>query len=146
MVMPEPDLPRVRLLGAVHVLDAEGRSVSVAAGRVSSMLAMLVLRAGSVVSTDDLLDGIWGDDPPASARNALQVHASGLRKLWSRAGLPGGVDALQGHPGGYELRVGAETVDVFVAERLLKNARVGLLSSRPDEAGRAASQALGLWT
>ena len=51
-----------------------------------ALLATLVLKANRVVSRDDLIDAIWGEEPPDTARNTLQVYISQLRKL-----LPDGV-------------------------------------------------------
>ncbi|WP_426566214.1 BTAD domain-containing putative transcriptional regulator [Angustibacter sp. McL0619] len=110
-----------------------------------AVLAMLALRAGSLVTTEQLIDGVWGEDAPLTARNALQVHISSLRKALAAAGLaPGAV--VEGTSSGYVLRLAPERVDALVAERLLTNARSCLASGQVDAAQALAAQALALWS
>lgn len=145
MAKPEFGRPLVLLLGVVGFGAPVG--VEVAGPRASAVLAMLALRAGSLVTTEQLIDGVWGADPPPSARNALQVHVSALRKALSHAGLSGGVTpVLVGTSSGYTLNVAPDLVDALVAELLLKLARLGLLRGQTSEADRQASQGLGLWS
>ena len=58
----------------------DGRTVAVAGAKQRALLAMLLLHANDVVSADRLMDALWGDEPPETAKNALQVHVSQLRK------------------------------------------------------------------
>jgi predicted ATPase/DNA-binding SARP family transcriptional activator len=144
--MAEAELaaPRVRLLGAVGFGAAT--EVGVAGTRATAVLAMLALHAGSLVTTEQLIDGVWGEHPPPSARNALQVHVSGLRKVLTHAGLSLGTKpAIIGTSAGYTLNVAPDSVDALVAEWLLKLARLGLLRGQTGEADRQATQALGMW-
>ena len=87
-----------RVLGPLEVLDDDGVVVSLGGPRPRALLAFLLLHANEVVSTDRLIDGIWGASPPASAANALQVHVHTLR-----AALGG--DRIATRPPGYVLRV-----------------------------------------
>lgn len=142
--MAEFVAPRVRLLGAVGIGAAP--EVVVAGTRATAVLAMLALHAGSLVPTERLIDGVWGEDPPASARNALQVYVSGLRKVLAQAGLSlGTAPPIIGTTAGYTLNLAPDAVDALVAEWLLKLARLGLLRGQTGEADRQATQALGLW-
>lgn len=94
-----------------------------------------------------MIDGVWGESPPASARNALQVHVSGLRKLLAGAAAsPPSGPAILGVPGGYILDVPDDWVDALVAEWLLKVARVALLRGDSGAAGKNAARALDLWS
>ena len=68
-----------RLLGPLEFVRG-GAPIPVGQGRERSLLALLLLHANQVVSTDGLVDRLWGEDPPASAAHALQVHISNLRK------------------------------------------------------------------
>ena len=70
------DEPEVRLLGPVEVVG--GHPVALAP-RERALLARLAIDAGRTVTVDRLVDDLWVGDPPASARNALQVYASRLR-------------------------------------------------------------------
>ena len=69
-----------RVLGVVEALE-DGLPFSLGGPKQRSVLAMLVLDANRVVSTDHLVDGLWGDDPPLRAAATLQVYVSNLRKV-----------------------------------------------------------------
>ena len=68
------------ILGPLEVRDGE-RTLVVRGAKQRLLLALLLLRANEVVSTDALVDGLWGEDPPQTADKALQMHVSQLRKL-----------------------------------------------------------------
>ncbi|GIE99865.1 AfsR/SARP family transcriptional regulator [Paractinoplanes rishiriensis] len=72
---------RYLILGPVKVVDG-GRTV-VLAGRRRTILGVLLANAGQVVSLDDLVDAIWDDDPPATARRQIQNDVSTLRRMLS---------------------------------------------------------------
>ena len=67
------------ILGPLTVWS-DGSEVPVGAGRQRALLSLLLLRRGQVVSADRLIDELWGARPPATARKALSVHISQLRK------------------------------------------------------------------
>jgi DNA-binding SARP family transcriptional activator len=90
---------RVRLLGPVDVVVG-GVARPVTGLRRKAVLAVLALHRGDVVSSDRLADVIWGDEPPATARNTLQRHVSHLR------GVLGGRTAIVARPPGYLLDPG----------------------------------------
>ncbi len=69
-----------RLLGPLEVIGDDGAALALGGARPRALLALLLLSANEVVSTDRLIDGIWGETPPASALGALQVHVHALRK------------------------------------------------------------------
>ena len=69
----------VRLLGPVEA-SVDGRAVAVGAGKPRALLALLALHAGSTVSSERLIDGLWGERPPATAVKLVQLHVSQLRK------------------------------------------------------------------
>ena len=71
------------MLGPLEVLE-EGREVDLGAPKQRALLAILLLHANEVVSTDRLVDDLWEDEPPDTARKALQVYVSQLRKLLGR--------------------------------------------------------------
>jgi DNA-binding SARP family transcriptional activator/pimeloyl-ACP methyl ester carboxylesterase len=129
---------QVRLLGPVDVVDG-GRPVPIARQHARTMLATLAVRAGHLVSTDALVDAVWGADPPRTATHALHVHASALRKL-----VPGGLP-IAGRPGGYVLQVGPGQLDTDRYETVAARGRAELASGRPDAAADALRAALALW-
>jgi DNA-binding SARP family transcriptional activator len=104
--------------------------------RRKAVLAVLALRVGEVVSTDQLIDIVWGDCPPAHAANALQRHVSSLR------GVLGVRSAITACPPGYLLDLPGEPTDVNVAERLI---RQGRQAADPVRSAALLREALALW-
>ena len=74
----------VRLLGPVEA-SVDGRVVAVGAGKPRALLALLALHAGSTVSSERLIEGLWGERPPATAVKLVQLHVSQLRKAFTAA-------------------------------------------------------------
>jgi DNA-binding SARP family transcriptional activator/Tfp pilus assembly protein PilF len=127
----------LRVLGPVQVRAGEGW-LSPPRPQVRLLLARLALSAGQVVLVDDLIDVLWAQQPPQSARASLQILVVGLRK--ALAGLPG--CALERYGDGYQLRAAPDKVDVHRFRSLVAAAR-----EAPDEnqAIAAFDQALALW-
>jgi DNA-binding SARP family transcriptional activator len=71
---------QVRLLGSVEA-SVEGRALLLGAAKQRAVLAMLALRPGSPVSADELMEGLWGEHPPATAAKMVQQYVSQLRRL-----------------------------------------------------------------
>jgi predicted ATPase/DNA-binding SARP family transcriptional activator len=97
----------VDVLGPVRV-RVDGKVVDIAAKKPRALMAMLAINAGHVVSTDALIDGLWGEEPPDTAPNALQVYVAGLRRLLGpeRA-------RLRTRAPGYVLEIDREAVDAL---------------------------------
>ncbi|MFF5295510.1 AfsR/SARP family transcriptional regulator [Paractinoplanes globisporus] len=91
---------------------------AVTAGRDRVVLALLLLHTDRVVSVGELVEAVWGDDPPSTARAQLQACVSRLRRV-----LPD--FAIGTDPAGYRLRVGADELDALVFARLVARARAG---------------------
>ena len=126
---------RVRLLGPVDVMvDGEARPVH--GLRRKAVLATLALHGGNVVSTDRLVDAVWGETAPPTALNTLQSHVSHLR------GVLGSKAAILARSPGYLLDLGGNGTDVRLAERLL---RQGTQAADPSEGAAELRQALALW-
>ena len=96
--------------------SVDGRQIALGGGKPRALLAMLALDAGSTVSTERLIDGLWGERPPATATKLVQVYVSQLRKALA-AGGDGAEIVTRGR--GYELRVGPDAVDAGRFERLV---------------------------
>ncbi|WP_182873692.1 ATP-binding protein [Microbispora sp. H10670] len=126
------------ILGPVEARTAEGESISVGGLRPRALLALLLLDAGRLVGVDRLIDGQYGDDPPAGAANAIQAHVSRLRRS-----LPG--DLIEFHGAGYRLAVDPDDVDVHRFERLARAGRRLLAAGQFERAARSLRDALGLW-
>ncbi|MEY2399956.1 MAG: hypothetical protein QOJ08_67, partial [Ilumatobacteraceae bacterium] len=127
----------VRLLGSISAV-VDGADCGVKSGRQKSILALLASEAGQIVSVDRILDAVWGETPPPSATNALQVHMSALRKALGPAG-----GAVETRSPGYVLDTTrpdvAVTVDALVFEQL---ARTKLASGE----GPTWDDIASLWT
>ena len=128
-----------RILGSLEVLD-EGREVALGGSKQRALLAVLLLHANETLSTDRLIDELWGETPPATAAKTVQVHVSRLRKA-----LPGGDDLVVTREHGYQLQIDRERIDAHRFERLVDDGRTELAAGRPEQAAAALEQALALW-
>ncbi len=121
-----------QLLGPVEA-TLEGRRVDLGATKQRALLAMLALDANAAVPVDRLVDGLWGDDPPATAAKMVQLYVSRLRRVFVGAGTE-----IVTHGRGYELRADAGSIDAVRFERLVEQAGNGAEDSH-------AREALALW-
>jgi DNA-binding SARP family transcriptional activator len=78
-----------RVLGPVEVL-AEGRPVAIGGPKPRSLLVLLLLNAGRVVPSGQVLEALWGGRPPRSGATRVQGVVSQLRASFARAGVSGG--------------------------------------------------------
>lgn len=118
-VPPTPDSVVFRLLGPLQVTGLGG-PVRVPPGRQEVILAALLLEANRVVSTGYLVDLIWDDEPPDTARTQVQICVSRLRKLFSTAVVPA---AITTRPPGYVLKTESDLVDAALFARTVAEAR-----------------------
>jgi DNA-binding SARP family transcriptional activator len=110
------------------------------------LLAVLLLRPNEVVSSDRLIEALWGDEPPATAQKALQVHVSQLRTLLEPDRSPGGAGSvLLTRPPGYELRLEPGQLDLQRFEASLAEAMAASALGDPGRAARILREALALW-
>ena len=117
--------------------------VPVAAGNQRKVLLALLLEPNRSVSGDRLIDALWGERPPARAKNALQVHVSALRDLLEADGERGSVLATT--PTGYQLNAREETIDSWRFERLAAEGRAALFAGDAELAARLLTEAGDLW-
>jgi DNA-binding SARP family transcriptional activator len=122
-----------RLLGPLEVSE-QGRPLALGGVKQRSVLAILLMHANELVTTDQLIDRIWGEAPPRRASKNVQVYVSRLRKVI-------GPGRLATHPGGYVLHVEPDEFDVARAERLAAEAG----SAGPQAASSKLSEALAMW-
>ncbi len=123
------------VLGPLDVIR-DGESVRLGSGQQRRLLAVLLVHANEVVSSDRLVDVLWGDGGPPSAIRTIRTLVSRLRATL-------GADRLETRPPGYRLRVASDEVDALRFEELV---RVGLGSSgRAEVALGVFDEALGLW-
>src|SRR5262245_58690055 len=101
-----------RLLGVLEALD-HGLPVSLGGPKQRSVLAMLLLDANHAVSTDRLVDGLWGDEPPQRAAATIHVYVSKLRKALEPDRRPNAEPTvLLTKSPGYMLAVDGDAVDL----------------------------------
>lgn len=127
---------RFSILGPLEVA-VDGRPVHMGGPKVQTVLAALLLADQRVVTVDRLVDHVWGDDPPASARNLVQTAVWHLRQALLQAGGDAGLIETAGP--GYRLR--AEHLDSRQAEVNLDLAR----QAEPDRAVTLLRETLALW-
>jgi DNA-binding SARP family transcriptional activator len=127
-------VPEFRILGPLEVAAADGEPLQLGGQKQRALLAVLLLHANEVVSTDFLVDALWGDHPPRTATTSLQNSISALRKLL-------GADLLVTRAPGYRLVVEPEAIDLVRFERLVASAR----ALEPAERSGQLREALGLW-
>ena len=122
-----------RVLGPLEV-GGDGGPVELGGVKQRSLLAMLLLHAGEAVSTDRLVDALWGASPPLRSGKSIQVYVSRLRKTLAD-------DRLVTRPPGYVLHVEPAEFDLARFEQLVADAR----GAPPDTASAKLTEALALW-
>ena len=128
-----------RVLGPLEVV-ASGQPLGLGTPRQRLLLGLLLLRAGEVVSYDRLVQELWDDDPPGTARHTLQGYVHRLRRaLGSEAW------RLQTRPPGYRLKVSAGELDAEQFDELAGQGRRALVRGDPDATADLLAAALGLW-
>jgi DNA-binding SARP family transcriptional activator len=122
-----------RILGPVEVC-AEGEPLDLGGRKPRALLALLVLDAGRAVSTDRIIEALWGERPPRTAATSLHNSVSQLRKLL-------GADTLVTKPPGYQLAITREQVDLERFRDLCESAR----TLPPEQKASKLREALALW-
>ena len=128
----------VRVLGPVEVVGNGGAVVSLAAKQLR-LLTALVVAAGRSCEVDELVDAVWGESPPASARSLVQVYVSQLRKA-----LPDGIEVVT-RRGAYAVELAPEQLDASRFERLLGESGAARRTGNAALAASLADRAIGLW-
>jgi DNA-binding SARP family transcriptional activator len=123
-----------RLLGPLEAVGDDGEPLALGGQKQRAVLALLLLRANRVVSTDFLIDSLWGVNPPRTVATSLQNSIAALRKLL-------GPSALVTRSPGYMLVLGEDELDLARFERLVAEAR----ALEPEDRAAKLGEALGLW-
>ena len=135
---------RFGILGPLQAVGDDGRELALGGRMPRAVLALLLLRANEVVSSDQLVEELWAGAPPASGVKGLHVHVSRLRQALAGNSDPDG-ERLVTTAGGYILTVGPDELDVQRCERLIGEGRSLLAEGRPDQALASLSGAVELW-
>lgn len=128
---------RIGVLGPIEVVADDGRAAPVPAAKERALLAALTVVPGRVVPCDALVEALWGDAPPRTARKTLQTYVLHLRRLLG--------DRLVTAGQGYRLDLAADELDAQRFEADVAAGRLALLRGLPGVAAELLSGALGLW-
>jgi DNA-binding SARP family transcriptional activator len=128
-----------RILGPLEIWE-DGVALRVAGDRQRALLAILLLHAGEAVSSDRLMDDLWGDALPTAGATALRVRVSQLRKALHDDG-----ELLASRAHGYVLRIEPGQLDLHRFERLVGEGERALAGGDPVLAGNRLRDALALW-
>ncbi|MFE6765333.1 BTAD domain-containing putative transcriptional regulator [Streptomyces sp. NPDC057689] len=125
------------VLGPVRV-GRGGEPLPSGSPQQRALLSALLLRGGHTVTAAELIDGIWGDEPPSQALAAVRTYASRLRKVL-------GADTLVSDSGGYAMRTAPGTLDLTEAQELAAQAEKARAGGDRNAARALLNKALGLW-
>jgi DNA-binding SARP family transcriptional activator len=129
--------PEFLILGPLEA-RLDGRPVALRGAKQRALLAALLLYPGQVLSVERLIDDLWGEAPPQSAANALQVYVSQLRKTL-------GAGTLLTQAPGYVAQLEAGQLDATLFAGLVDQGRGAMLSEDAAMAGARLREALALW-
>jgi len=127
----------IGILGPVEATAGQ-RTIALGGSKARALLSILALHLNEAVSTDSLIEGLWGSDPPPTAPKMLQVQISRLRRSLEPD------DVLLTRAPGYLLQVAPEQVDLHRFEVRVAAAR-RIAPTEPDRAADELRDALGLW-
>jgi DNA-binding SARP family transcriptional activator len=127
-----------RILGWLEAL-VDGRSVELSSGRERSLLGVLLLHVGEVVSVDGLIDSVWGEAAPSSARHMVHEYVSRLRSAFGEAAV------ITTRAPGYAVERDTCELDAVRFAELLGGARSAAAADEAEEALEAFDRALGIW-
>jgi DNA-binding SARP family transcriptional activator len=129
------------LLGPIRAWRG-GTELDLGSPQQRTTLAMLLLREGAVATLDELIDGMWGDEPPRSAETTIRTYVSRLRTVLDAARAAARLDSVSG---GYTLQVADDALDVARFRR--HTTRAAEAARRGDWRTVVAEQtaALRLW-
>ncbi|WKX72099.1 BTAD domain-containing putative transcriptional regulator [Streptomyces sp. XD-27] len=130
---------RFAVLGPVRAWRGE-EPLGLGSPQQRALLAALLLRGGRTATAPELVDGLWGEEPPQAAVAALRTYASRLRKAFGPE-----ADALVSESGGYAIRTGLGALDADVAEQLAAEADKARHSGDRERARELIGEALELW-
>jgi DNA-binding SARP family transcriptional activator len=129
-----------RVLGPLEV-ERDGAPLLVRGAKLRGLLAVFLFRAGHTISPETLIDALWGDEPPTTARTALQMHVSRLRKLLD------GDDSvvLETRERDYVLHLGPDRLDLDTFRRLVDRGLAEMGRGEHAAARDTLESALRLW-
>jgi DNA-binding SARP family transcriptional activator/tetratricopeptide (TPR) repeat protein len=130
-----------RLLGPLEIVAGD-HNLQISSARQRTVLAMLLLQANKVVPVGQLVDAVWDDNPPATAKSQIHTCISGLRGQLASAGA---ARVIVTRPVGYAMTVPDGGLDIANFEQLARRGRAAAADNRAEEAVPDLRAALGLW-
>ncbi|MBV9447550.1 MAG: AfsR/SARP family transcriptional regulator [Streptosporangiaceae bacterium] len=134
---------KYRVLGPLEVCAVTGERISIARPKHRQLLATLLLSHNAVVTTDHLIENLWEDGQPNTARGLLKTYIWGVRRLLSPRDPT--VAPIETLIGGYRMPVDTSELDLLVFSKLAKEGRELLRGGHLDAADDALRRALSLW-
>ncbi|MEV5689584.1 SAV_2336 N-terminal domain-related protein, partial [Streptomyces sp. NPDC052164] len=134
---PPVDGVRFAVLGPVRAWRG-GEPLASGSPQQRALLTALLLRDGRTATASELIDAIWGEEPPQQALAALRTYASRLRKVLD----PG---VLISEAGGYALRIPADALDLHTARRLATEAEQARINGDLPQSRALITEVLALW-
>ena len=132
------------VLGPIEAVRA-GESLDLGSPKQRAVLALLLVRPNTPMSSDQMIDALWGEHPPASATATLQAYISNLRKILEpERTRRGPASVLQKNGAGYQVSVGEDQLDSLLFTRLTSEAEA-LIDAEPERGLELLSEALDLW-
>lgn len=125
------------ILGPLEVIR-DGLRVPIDGARERALLSLLLLRANEPVPPDRLIDELWADPPPPTARKSLQVRVAGLRRAL-------GTEVVVSRGGAYMIQLESGELDLRQFEQLLSEGAEALADGNPRSALSTLREALALW-
>ncbi|WP_327586785.1 tetratricopeptide repeat protein [Nonomuraea sp. NBC_00507] len=127
-----------KILGPLSV-ERDGIELHLGGSLQRVVMAMLLLDAGRAVPIDRLIEAAWGETPPETARNQIQIRVSQLRRTLGDVAQP--YNLLITKPPGYLIRVGQGQLDLADFDELTDRAQ----REEPEQGARTLREALALW-
>lgn len=131
----------LQILGPLKASVAD-REVPIGGRRNRTILGVLALEANRLVPTERLLDAVWEDRAPSTARSQVQICVSALRRSFTDAEAP---DVIRTQAPGYLLQVAPGQLDADVFDDLVTHARLLVENGRDADAATELRRALGMW-
>ncbi|WP_206442201.1 AfsR/SARP family transcriptional regulator [Streptomyces boncukensis] len=129
-------------MGPLRVIDGE-RQASIGARKIEVLLAVLLVRSNQVVTVDQLIREIWGEEPPRRVTAGLHVYVSQTRKFLSRP--ERSESPVLTRPPGYMLNLGSDRLDCRCFDQLVSQGRDHFRDRRYEDAIHSFEEALSLW-
>jgi WD40 repeat protein/DNA-binding SARP family transcriptional activator len=135
---------RFGVLGPLEA-RADDEQLTIKGAKERRLVGLLLSRANRVVAVDDIIEALWGTDPPRSAAKSVQVYVVRVRKMLEPNGRAAGDSMVSRRGVGYALSVGRGQVDALRFEDLVARAREAAAAGAYDIAAEVLREALSLW-